>query len=399
MNLSPAELSLISDNATADVRALALRLKASADVRPEVVLRQVEGRQMVRTKVPSWPADRLLFPRHLSMEQCSTEATAMYKTKLATTRCTTATLVDLTGGFGVDFCFMQRAFARATYVEMQSELVEIARHNFPILCTDVDTRIDAVHSEAEVFLRSITEPVSCIFLDPARRDTHGRKVISIADCSPDVSALEDELLSKSECAIVKLSPMLDVVQTLERLKHVAEVHVVAVGNECKEMLLVLRHDAVSGSARVVATNIKTDENEEFSFALEDERKAGCDFAAEPATYLYEPNAAIMKSGAFRCVGERFGVRKLHVNSHLYTSHTLTDFPGRRFVVEGYAPLKKNVNKELLADVRKANVAVRNFPLSAEELRKRLKLGDGGDVYIFATTTLDDRRVIVRCRKI
>ena len=378
----------IRENLNTDVPTLALK-KAPVGTDVSLALRQIEARQLLRKKVPSWSEnEELLFPPHLSIEQCSSEASALYKASLLQGR----SFADLTGGLGIDTCFISQHFQQADYVERQAELCDLARHNFEVLKANVNVR----NETAEDYL-SRCEPKNCIFIDPARRDEYGRKTVSISDCTPDVAALQDLLLEKAETVMVKLSPMLDISKALTELRHVKEVHVVAVANECKELDIVMER-AFGGEPQFVCVNLLTAQPE-LRFTQEEERLCPSRIADGVSHYLYEPNPAVLKAGCFKLLAQRYDVFKLHKNSNLYTSERLVpDFPGRVFVVEGWAPYNKKVRQTLLHDVDKASVAVRNFPLSVAELRKALKIGDGDKTYLFATTLNGEQKVVIRTKK-
>lgn len=378
----------ISENLNADVPTLALK-KAPVGTDVSLALRQIAARQLLQKKVPKWAENEdLLFPAHLSIEQCSSEATARYKANLLKGD----TFADLTGGLGIDSYFLSQNFQQADYVERQAELCDLARHNFAVLEAD----IKVWNETAEEYLKECVQK-DCIFVDPARRDEHGRKTVSIGDCTPDAAALQDVLLEKATTVMVKLSPMLDINQALEELHHVKEVHVVAVANECKELDFIMER-GYQGETRLVCVNLLTDQPE-MCFVLEEERNCQCKMADSVLQYLYEPHPALMKAGCFKLLTERFEVLKLHKNSNLYTSDQLVpDFPGRIFEVEGWAAYHKKIKQELLADVDKASIAVRNFPLTVAELRKALKIGDGDEVYLFATTLRGEKKVVIRTKK-
>jgi 16S rRNA G966 N2-methylase RsmD len=325
------------------------------------------------------------------MEQCSSEATAIYKAGLVEGD----TFADLTGGFGIDCSFLSRKFKQADYVERQSELCELAMHNFPLLGLNI-----GVHNEDGVEYLKQMHPVDVLFLDPARRDGHGGKTVAISDCEPDVSALEDLLVEKAKKVMVKLSPMLDLSLALKALKYVREVHIVSVNNECKELLLLLEKSTDSSEIVIHCEQItSTGEHQHYAFTQEQERTSDCPLAAEVGAYLYEPNASILKAGAYRSLTQAYEVKKLHVSSHLYTSpNYIEDFPGRRFQVEVVSGFGKKELKTLLQGLEKANLTIRNFPSSVADLRKRLKLKEGGEDYIFATTLADESKVLIKCKK-
>ena len=378
----------IAEHLNDDVHELALRY-SNAKVDMALALRQIEARQLLRKKVPSWSDnDDLLFPPHLSIEQCSSEATALYKASLLQG----SSFVDLTGGLGIDCFFLSRHFQKADYVELNPELCLLAEHNFGALGISAQ-----VHNESAETYLTHCDPVEVIFLDPARRDAYGRKTVSIADCTPDVIAMQDLLLQKARRVMVKLSPMLDIAKALEQLRHVSEVHVVAVANECKELLLVMEPGYEDASV-FIGVNLQSGQPP-FRFTREEEQQASPAFAPVPLQYLYEPNAVLMKAGCFKLLAQRYQVRMLHANSHLYTSEQkVPGFPGRIFQVEGWAPFSKKLGQTLLADVDKASIATRNFPLTVAALRKTWKIADGDEIYLFATTLANGQKAVVKCRK-
>lgn len=394
MQISQETLQFINEHVQDDVRLLALQAKKFPEVDINTAIVQIAGRQAAADKIPAWHAtEGIVYPRHLSLEQCSSELTARYKASLAKGE----TLTDLTGGFGIDCAFLSAGFRQATYVECQEELCEIASHNFPLLGLN---HITVCHQDAVEHLHDMP-PVDCIFIDPARRNEHGGKTVAIADCEPDVSALEEELLSKATRVMIKLSPMLDLTLALKDMKHVAEAHIVSVNNECKELLLIVTHAANTQrpAVPIVCINLTSRETQRFVFTREEEQAAECAYTDRIGKYLYEPNASILKAGAFRSIASRYGLQKLHPNSHLYTSDLPVEgFPGRSFEVESTFPLNKKEIKEALAGIRKANLTVRNFPASVAELRKRINLAEGGDDYLFATTLNDGKKVVIRGRK-
>ena len=392
MQISSETLRFIEENARADVRSLALQAKKYPQVDMAMAVVQIAGRQIAEAKVPSWyHTEGLLYPKHLSMEQCSSEATAIYKAGLVEGD----SFADLTGGFGIDCSFLSRKFKQADYVERQAELCELAKHNFPLLGLSI-----GVHNEDGVEYLKQMQPVDCLFLDPARRDGHGGKTVAIADCEPDVSALEDLLVEKAKKVMVKLSPMLDLSLALKHLKYVREVHIVSVNNECKELLLILQKESASSDITIHCEHIvNASEHQSFSFTQEQERTSDSSLATEVGAYLYEPNASILKAGAYRSLTQIYACKKLHASSHLYTSEQfIEDFPGRRFKVEAVSGFGKKELKEFLQGMEKANLTIRNFPSSVADLRKRLKLKEGGEDYLFATTLADESKVMRKCRK-
>ena len=382
-----------------DVRSLALK-HAAGNVDLRMALQQIEGWQTAVRKLPSWAATAgVLYPPRLSMEQCSSEATARYKQSVVRrwmdkpVRHASTTLADLTGGFGIDFSFLAPLFDRAIYMERQPCLCRIAGHNFRLLGLK-----HAEILETDSSLRPETWPeMDCCFVDPARRDKAGRKTVALEDCEPDLGSLQKAIRDKADFCMAKLSPMLDIPTALRTLAHTAEVHAVSVQGECKELLWVITRETPR-DVTFHCVNLGT-ADPDFVFRQEEEAAATCWHAARPGKYLYEPNPSVMKCGGFRCVASRYGLLKLHPNTHLYTSDTLhAEFPGRVFTVETCTHFNKKELKTLLQDLPQANLTVRNFPETVERLRKRLKLKEGGEAYLFATTLADGGHVLLRCRK-
>ena len=397
--LNEETLHFIQTHRQDDTRLLALK-PAPPGVDLRAALQQIEGRQAAGRKLPSW-AERegLLFPPRLAMEQCSSEQTARYKQDvvrrwLASCGSSDPVLTDLTGGFGIDFSFLAPLFHRAVYMERQPELCRIAAHNFRVLgLSQAEVRETDSAQAPECWPES-----DCCFVDPARRDASGRKTVAIGDCEPDLAALQEAIRRRSRFCLVKLSPMLDIGEALRALPHTAEVHAVSVQGECKELLLILDRHA-SGGTEITAVNLAAQGNEIFTFTRHEEETATPAYANEVETYLYEPNASVLKAGAFKSLATRFALAKLAPSTHLYTSKTpVAGFPGRCFKVTAVHEFNKQGLKALSTTCPKANIATRNFPLSPEELRKKLRIADGGDDYIFATTLMDKRKVMVVGRK-
>ena len=481
-----------------DTRQLALQSARFPDVDMPYALDQIKGWQTARRKLPTWAAcDGIVYPPHLSMEQCSSEPTAQYKLNLAmewscriesselrvenserevesselrvensegevnnfssgqpatlnsqlstlnpqpatlnsqlsTLNCHASSMTDLTGGFGVDFSFTSCAFASATYVERNAQLCHMVEHNLPLLGID---NAKVVCADAVDYLSTL-DMQTMIFLDPARRDQHGAKTVMLADCTPDVVQLLPQLLKKSRFTMLKLSPMLDWHKAVEDLQGtVREVHIVSVGGECKELLLVLSEEieselkvfcadleagdsslsgGSSGSSCSSCSSLSSEPSfprtpsspsahsnaSLFVYTPSSSRPApNSTFNIQYSTFLFEPNASIMKAGCFDELAAAYGVSPVSRNSHLFLSAEPVDgFPGRSFSIERVTTLNKRELRQALAGIEKANIATRNFPLSVAELRKRLKLKDGGDVYIFATTTAEDEHLLLISHK-
>ena len=426
----------------ADPRKLALQASRYPDVDMPYALNQIQGWQTALRKLPSWAAcDGVVYPPHLNMEQCSSEATARYKQQVARRwaeripNASRTSMTDLTGGFGVDFSFTSRCFDCATYVERNASLCEVVGANLPRLGI---RNAQVKCAEAEAVLEQM-EPQTMIFLDPARRDEHGAKTVLIADCTPDVCQLLPSLMQKSQFVMLKLSPMLDWHKAIVDLDgKVREVHIVSADGECKELLLVLAPDG-KPEVQVFCVDIlsKPDSQgvyprSEFVYSIatnvqeevmENNSKSENSTSAQPtnstfniqhstlppatnstfniqhSTFLFEPNASVMKAGCFDEIARAYGICAISRNSHLFLSDRETDgFPGRSFAIDAVTTMNKRQLRQTLSGMKQANIAVRNFPLSVAELRKRLKLNDGGDTYIFATTTSEGDHILMLTHK-
>ena len=436
--MNQATQDFIRQHQDDDVRQLAFLGSKYPEVDMPFALDQIRGRKMARVKLPRWASlEGIIYPPHISMEQCSSESTALYKAELAARllglpASSSGTemkaeneieFVDLTGGFGVDFSYIAaRLGVKSMYVERQAHLCEAAKENFERLglknaIVKNGDGIEVLHSflpkkddaaSADDSLGIIyDQPLSLlktklglklIFIDPARRDDAGNKVVSLKDCTPDVTVLQEEMLSKADYVIIKLSPMLDWHRAISELSHVREVHIISVNNECKELLLVLSARNMGENLRIYCIN------DAQSFVCDELDMESSSVKIAPSTleemqYLYEPNASLMKAGCFCVLSERYGARMLSKNSHLFVSREpIAAFPGRSFRIIAISSFNKKELKRHLSGITKANIATRNFPLSVAELRKRLKLKDGGETYIFATTLSDESHVLVITEK-
>lgn len=421
-----------------DVRQLAFLGSKYPEVDMPFALDQIRGRKMARVKLPRWASlEGIIYPPHISMEQCSSESTALYKAELAARLLglpvsssgtemkaeNEIEFVDLTGGFGVDFSYIAaRLGVKSMYVERQTHLCEAARENFErlglknaivkngdgieVLHSFLPKKDDAASADDSLGItyeqpRSLLKTnlgLKIIFVDPARRDDAGNKVVSLKDCTPDVTVLQEEMLSKADYVIIKLSPMLDWHRAISELSHVREVHIISVNNECKELLLVLSARNMSENLRIYCIN------DAQSFVCDELDMGASQVKIAPSTleemqYLYEPNASLMKAGCFGVLSDRYDARMLSKNSHLFVSQApIEAFPGRSFRIIAVSSFNKKELKRHLSGITKANIATRNFPLSVAELRKRLKLKDGGETYIFATTLSDESHVLMITEK-
>ena len=432
-----------------DPRKLALQASRYPDVDMPYALNQIQGWQTAQRKLPSWAAcDGVVYPPHLNMEQCSSEPTARYKQQVARRwaeripNVSRTSMTDLTGGFGVDFSFTSRCFDCATYVERNASLCEVVGANLPRLGIR-NAQVEC--AEAEAVLEQM-EPQTMIFLDPARRDEHGAKTVLIADCTPDVCQLLPSLMQKSQFVMLKLSPMLDWHKAIVDLEGtVREVHIVSADGECKELLLVLAPDgkpevqvfcvdiqsrpdsegqyprsefvySIGGEAEPQPTN-STLNIEHLTLNINNSTSAqptnstfniqhstlppatNSTFNIQNSKFLFEPNASVMKAGCFDEIARAYGICAISRNSHLFLSDREIDgFPGRAFAIDAVTTMNKRQLRQTLSGMKQANITVRNFPLSVAELRKRLKLSDGGDTYIFATTTSEDDHILMLTHK-
>ena len=392
--MNQATIDFIRVHAEADVRQLALQGTKNPEVNLTFALDQIAGRQKAKSKLPSWAAiDGMTYPPHLSMEQCSSEQTAKYKASIAGKG---ALVVDLTAGFGVDLAFISQSFQQAVHIERQASLCAISSENYRLLGLN---HIEVVCTDGVDYLHQL-DHADLIFLDPARRDDHGARTYGIADCTPNVLELRDELLQKADRVMLKLSPMLDWRKAVEDLGNVNEVHIVSVDNECKELLLILSKEEKPLKLFCVNNGqvFEGDQGDWLNERSIAEIRVPVPMSSQ--TYLFEPNASIMKAGCFALLEQRYNVSQLDKNSHLFVSDSdISDFPGRRFIIEKTTSMNKRELKAALDGINRANITVRNFPLSVAELRKRLKLKDGGDHYLFATTVAGNQHQLFLCRKI
>lgn len=376
----------IHDNISSDLAKLALSKSPFPDIPLRELLVQIEGKKRAKEKLPTfYNNDSIIYPPAVSMEQSSSEQAAFYKSSLLSGKA----LLDLSGGFGVDSLAFSMSFEEVFYCELNEALAAIALHNFATLSSH-NIRIHA--GCGLTFLREHAGSFDCIYIDPSRRDTHNRRMHAFADCTPDVVANMELFFEHAPKVMIKASPMFDIGKALSELRFVKEVHIVAIKNDVREVLYLLEKEAPT-SVRFFTINFTASEkHQKFSFLNEEADSAQAAYSL-PLRYLYEPNNAIMKSGAFELVAKHFNVYKLHKNSHLYTSNVLIDdFPGRSFEIMEALPYKK------ITHLSKANVTVRNFPDTTEKALKKLNIKEGGDTYLFCTIALNDKPVVLQCRK-
>jgi 16S rRNA G966 N2-methylase RsmD len=390
---SPEVLDYVENHAYDDPKTIVLRQGQVHGVSGNYIAQQIEGRRKTKTKLPTWHQTRgVVYPASVNLEQSSSELTASFKASILKAHTINANvLVDLTGGFGVDSYAFSQVFRRVIHVEPDETLSAIARHNHNALRR---TNIEHVAKSAEEYLSSSTSITDAFYIDPSRRNELRQKVFMLKDTVPDVTALLPQLLGNAELVLIKTSPLLDLLQMQRQLTHLQSLYVIAVNNECKELLAVCRR-GFRGEPSIHAINL-TQVEESFTFTFSEEQHTVSVFSA-PKKFLYEPNAAILKAGAFKSVGEKFHLSKLHVNTHFYTAEScIMDFPGRIFEV--HATIKsdpKEVSK--FFSQGKANVITRNYPLTPDELKRKLKLGDGGEGFVIGTTSLTQKVLFAASR--
>ncbi|MEH0158736.1 class I SAM-dependent methyltransferase [Limibacter armeniacum] len=391
--LHPDVIAFINDHLNDDPSQLMLQANRFPEIPMTEVVIQLTGKQKAKDKLPEWyHNDQILYPVKLSMEQCSSTLTGMFKASLVEGE----TGADLTGGFGVDAVYFADRFKDFYYIEQQEALTKIAAHNFKVLQKDnVEVRCE----DGLQFVKQLDEKLSFIYLDPARRGDRNEKVVRIQDCEPNVLEMMDTLLSKADQVMLKLSPMLDIKQAIQQMPNTQKVHVVSVQNECKEIIFILANGDKQ-PVEICSTNLLKDGSAQtFSYILNEEEYLASNYAETSKKYLYEPSTAILKGGGYKSIGVAYDLEKLHPNSHLYTSDKLVeDFSGRVFECEqAFGFGKKEIKKHL--NMKQANITVRNFPLTVAQIRKKTGIQDGGEIYLFATTDIKNQKVILKCKKV
>ncbi len=379
----------IAVNLRIDVNKLVLKSQLFEDVENRELAIQISGKVKSKAKLPTWFQTKgIIYPVKISIEQTSSEQTAAYKASLVSGE----NLIDLTGGFGVDDYYFSKQFGSIVHCEINEELSQITAHNFNQLGVD---NCEFYCGDGMQFLQDTELNFDCIYVDPSRRSDVKGKVFLMSDCLPDIPNNLDLLFSKTNKILMKTSPLIDLSQGLKELKSVKEIHAVAVKNEVKELLWIFEK-GWEGSVEIKTINLLPEENQVFNFTMEEENNS---FQLDhPKKYLYEPNSAIMKSGGFNQVAVKFGLGKLHQHSHLYTSDELIDFPGRVFrIMEILDYNTKELKKQFGG--AKANITTRNFPLKVEEIRKKLKVKDGGNTYLFFTTNAENKKQVLVCEKV
>lgn len=394
MNLALLESDIqefITTHLNTDINTLLLKGTTFPTAKTAEICEQIEAKKRCEKKLPSWfHCTNIYYPNKLNIEQTSSEITAAYKSQLLKGE----TLIDVTGGFGVDCFYFSKRFKSVLHCETNGKLSQIVTHNYKQLQVE---NIQTLNTDGTAYLKDTHIDFDCIYIDPSRRHESKGKVFFLKDCLPNVPEHLPLLLEKSKQVLIKTAPLLDIAVGLRELTNVKSIHIVAVNNEVKELLWHLEKDCdIPVTIHSVNLNTRTNSQVTFSYKYEDEKTTIAPLNA-PLSYLYEPNAAILKSGAFNQIATQYKCYKLHQHSHLYTHTSLIDFPGRRFKIENCILYNKKLLRKL--SIKKANITTRNFPQTVQQLRKTHKIADGGDVYLFFTTNHEDNKIVILCSKI
>lgn len=391
MNLSilTTEIQNFIDNSLqANISKLALSKNPFPEVDWKEIINQIVSKNKSKNKLPTWfGTDEIYYPPSVSIEQTSSEITAKYKTNLLSGK----SIIDLTGGFGVDCYYFSKKFEKVIHCEKNSELSEIVKHNYEKLKVQ---NIECLAQNSTDILNNSKELFDWIYIDPSRRSDVKGKVFLLKDCLPNVPVNLDLYFSKSNNILIKTAPILDITAGINELNHIKSIHIIAIENEVKELLWILEKD-YSGDIEITAVNIQKEKTDSNSFILGQSTPATF---ALPNMFLYEPNAPLLKSGYSDNLSKTLEIEKLHPHSHLFTNMKLIDFPGRRFIIETIIPFKKEELKKHI-EGKKMNITTRNFPLAVEEIRKKYKISEGGNVYTFFTTNINDEKIVLICNKI
>jgi hypothetical protein len=385
--LSAVIQDFINQHLKTNVSQLALLKNPFPDRNWQLILQQIAAKQKAATKLPTWfKTANIYYPSKVSVEQTSSEKTALYKSELISGK----KLIDLSGGFGVDDYYFAKRFDNVVHCEIDEALSEIVQHNFLQLKS---TNINCIAGDSETTLNQLQTQFDWIYIDPSRRNDAKGKVFLLEDCLPNVPKKLEYYFRFSPNIMIKTAPILDLTAGVNELQFVKAIHIVALDNEVKELLWIIEKDW-NKEVSIVTVNLQKDKKERFNFTWN--ALTNSDYG-EPEQYLYEPNAAIMKSGGFDWISKRYHLKKLHSNSHLYTSSTLFEFPGRVFVIDQILHYNKSDLK--LLSGKKANITVRNFPESVESIRKKWNIKDGGDCYSFFTTDVNNHKIVLLCSKL
>ena len=394
--MTPALMAFIQAHLSDDPDRLLLSASRYPEIDMPFVVAQITARRQIKEKLPTWyQQEQLLFPAKIAAEQCSSEQTALYKQQLVTEE---DTLCDLTGGLGIDSYYFSRRVKQVYYIERFPSYCEVARANMATLGA---RHVVVLEGDSTQWLDQLPA-IDVFYVDPARRGEGNKRMFALSDCEPDLTQLLPRLLAKAPRVIAKLSPMADLRQTLALLPTTQAIHILSVKNECKELLFVIGREPRESAVPIHCVHLtkQAASDECFVCSLEAEQQAASHLATTLRRYLYEPNASVLKAGAFKQVACQFPVEKLQVSSHLYTSdHYLDRFPGRRFEVDEVIPFHSKSCKQLAGQSLQANVTTRNFPLTVEALRKKCRIREGGDIYLFATTGPKEEKLLIRTHKV
>ena len=394
--MTPALMAFIQAHLSDDPDRLLLSASRYPEIDMPFVVAQITARRQIKEKLPTWyQQEQLLFPAKIAAEQCSSEQTALYKQQLVTEE---DTLCDLTGGLGIDSYYFSRRVKQVYYIERFPSYCEVARANMATLGA---RNVAVLVGDSTQWLDQLPA-IDVFYVDPARRGEGNKRMFALSDCEPDLTQLLPRLLAKAPRVIAKLSPMADLRQTLALLPTTQAIHILSVKNECKELLFVIGREPRESAVPIHCVHLtkQAASDECFVCSLEAEQQAASHLATTLRRYLYEPNASVLKAGAFKQVACQFPVEKLQVSSHLYTSdHYLDRFPGRRFEVDEVIPFHSKSCKQLAGQSLQANVTTRNFPLTVEALRKKCRIREGGDIYLFATTGPKEEKLLIRTHKV
>lgn len=387
--LNTSVQEFINNNLNSNITDLLLKGLPFNSIDSKLIIEQIESKNKCQLKLPTWyNTKQIYYPNKINIEQTSSELAAAYKSNLISGN----SIIDITGGFGVDSYYFSKQFKEVFHCEIDENLSKIVEYNTAQL------NIDSIHciaGDGIIFLEKSNKRFDWIFADPSRRNDSKGKVFYLKDCIPNIPLHLETIFSHTNNILIKTSPLLDITIGLNELKFVKEIHIVAIDNEVKELLWILNKE-FNSPIEIKTINIKKNQNEYFNFYLENEAISDVNYT-EPQNYLYEPNSAILKSGAFKSVSKNYNISKLHQHSHLYTSEQLFDFPGRVFKINKVMPYNKQLlKKELLY---KANITIRNFPETVQQLRKKLKIAEGGMDYLFFTTNCNNSKIVVFCSKI
>lgn len=382
----------IQEHLNDSTEKLLFSAKRYPDIDVKYAVKQIIARQHIKDKLPSWYLNfDLIFPSQISTEQASSEITALYKQRLVRG----TTLCDMTGGLGIDSFFFAQKVERLVYIERFAEYVECAKHNFQVLGAK---NIETLQGDSTDLIENIH--FDTLYIDPARRGISNKRLFALEDCEPNVVELIPQLCVHAQRIIIKISPMADISECIRVIPSITEIHILSVKNECKELLLIIDQKRDNPDIKVVTYNASTFDEQIFEFFYSEESSAQLTFPIKIGNYLYEPNSSILKAGAFKIIAQKLELLKLHPHSHLYCSdEVISHFPGRSFRIEQIMEATKKNYKDMIHQIPQANITTRNFPLSVADIRKKTKIKEGGNLYLFATTLIDHKHYFIICSRI